>query len=119
MKCHRCNKAIIPEDSHDYGGQTLCDDCYMDALSPPRSCDPWAVHSAKKLEECSPTGLELNETQTRIVQLLEDLGEAEPAMICERLGVKPDELQREIAALRHMERVRGRKTDGGVVVCLW
>ena len=31
-----------PVPTRDFHGQLLCDDCYMDALSPARTCDPWA-----------------------------------------------------------------------------
>ena len=51
MKCHRC-KGIIPDgEENDFHGQILCEDCYMDLLSPPKMCDPWAVHSAKSFEK--------------------------------------------------------------------
>jgi hypothetical protein len=120
MKCQKCNCSVSEMTSHDHYGQILCDDCYMDALSPARSCDPWSVHSAKRLEAAGGKGLQLNDVQQRIVQFLKEVGEAERATICEQLKIDPDTLQREIAALRHMERVRGKpKEDGKVVICLW
>jgi hypothetical protein len=119
MKCTRCQAEIIENDSHEHCGQALCDDCYMDALSPARSCDPWAIHSAKRLEESGSQRLQLNETQERIVRFLSEAGEAEPATICERLHIDSVVLQRELAALRHMERIRGRNNEGKVVLRLW
>jgi len=91
----------------------------MDALSPARSCDPWAVYSAKRLESSGSQGLHLNETQERIVVFLEEVGEAEPEAICRKLEIDPDTFKREIAALRHMEKTRGRLKDGKVVLRLW
>jgi len=119
MKCQKCNSNVSEMNSHDHYGQILCDDCYMDALSPARSCDPWSVHSAKRLEASGGHGLPLNEIQERIVRFLKDVGEAEHATICQQLRIEPGTLQREIAALRHMERVRGKPKDGKVVLCLW
>ena len=49
MKCEKCGKSINPGQEYDHFDKLLCEDCYMDALSPARTCDPWAVHSAKSL----------------------------------------------------------------------
>ncbi|HTY21510.1 MAG TPA: hypothetical protein VMC85_00145 [Desulfomonilaceae bacterium] len=119
MNCHRCEREIPEDDAHEHYGQTLCDDCYMDALSPARSCDPWAVHSAKRLEAAGSQGLQLNEIQSRIVGFLQNAVEAEPTAICQGLQISEDTLKRETAALRHMERIRGRLKDGKVVLRLW
>ncbi len=118
MKCDRCQTEISDDEAHEHYGRTLCDDCYMDELSPARSCDPWAVHSAKRLEAAG-SRLVLNETQSRIVLFLEEAGEAEPSTICQRLQIDSATLQREVAALRHMERVRGGNKNGKVVLRLW
>ena len=90
----------------------------MDALSPARTCDPWAVHSAKTLEE-QEGGLEINEVQKKILQILEESGGIEPRLLVDRLQIKPSDLEREIAALRHMEKIRGELRDGKKVVRLW
>lgn len=29
-------------------GRTVCEECLMDILSPARTCDPWAVRSARQ-----------------------------------------------------------------------
>jgi hypothetical protein len=58
MQCDRCQANIEPGEEEQHLGQTLCEDCYMDALSPVKTCDPWAVHSAKSFEkhaESTPT----------------------------------------------------------------
>lgn len=118
--CEKCGVGIQEMDAHDHYGEILCDDCYMDALSPARSCDPWAVHSAKRLEMAGGSQkLPLNETQSRIVEFLKQVGEAEHAVICEQLQIDPKTLQREAAALRHMERIKGQKREDKVVLCLW
>jgi len=100
-------------------GQTLCEECYMQALSPARSCDPWAVRGAQALSQLDEGYSALSKTQTEILNLLEETGGAESEMIAERLGVTLPELQRELATLRHMEKVRGALREGKKVVCLW
>jgi DNA-binding MarR family transcriptional regulator len=91
----------------------------MDALSPVRTCDPWAVHSAKSLSKAGGGNLEINETQAKILQILKETGGVEPRVISERLQLRPSDLEREIAALRHMEKVRGELREGKRILRLW
>lgn len=118
MICEKCQRETPEEDSHDHFGQMLCDDCYMDALSPTRSCDPWAVHSAKRLE-ASGGGVTVNETQQRIIQFLTDKGDAEPGEVIRELKIEENQFLREVAALRHAEKVRATLKDGRKVLRLW
>jgi len=118
VNCEKCNAAIEAGEEREHYGKVLCEDCYMDALSPARTCDPWAVHSAKSLQE--QTGrTELNAVQEKILEILKETGGVEPKVLVERLQIKPADLEREIAALRHMEKVRGELRDGKKVVILW
>lgn len=116
MECERCRSRIPAGEERAFHGKVLCEDCYMDALSPARTCDPWAVHTAKSFpKEESP----LNDAQRSILEILKETGGVEPRVLSERLQMSPFDLEREIAALRHMERVRGRLEDGRRIVCLW
>jgi hypothetical protein len=114
MICDRCGVPIQAGEEMEYYGQTLCEECYMQALSPTRACDPWAVHSAQ-----SGGYSELTETQESILQVLGETGGVEAEVIAERLGMGLPELRRELATLRHMEKVRGELREGRKVVCLW
>ena len=116
MQCDRCGDPIEKGEERDMHGQVLCEDCTMDALSPARACDPWAVYTAKSLvkEEA-----ELNPVQKRILGVLRERGGVEPKVLAERLQIRPSDLEREIAALRHMERVRGELRGGKKVIVLW
>ncbi|HMK35116.1 MAG TPA: hypothetical protein VK463_08620 [Desulfomonilaceae bacterium] len=116
--CHRCGSAISRGDERDYYGRSLCEDCYMDALSPVRTCDPWAVHSAKQLGD-KTGGLHVNPLQEGILKILRETGGIEPGDLAVRLCLKPLELEREIAALRHMEKLRGELRNGRKYVVLW
>ncbi len=118
MKCHRC-KGIIPDgEENDLHGQILCEDCYMDLLSPPKMCDPWAVHSAKSFGK-NKNGLEVNPVQQKIIDTLKDKGLQDPKSLAEILQIKESDLERELAALRHMEKVRGELKDGKRMIRLW
>ena len=103
----------------DYGGQMLCEECYMQALSPARACDPWAVRSAQSLSELNEDYSELSAIQASILEVLRETGGTQAEVIAERLEMKMPELRRELATLRHMEKVRGEMREGKRVVCLW
>jgi len=116
MKCEKCGNTIINDDKYEYHGQILCEDCYMDALSPAKTCDPWAVYTAKSFsdkENC------LNETQEKILKILEETGGIEAEDLAEKLNLKLNDLQRELAALRHMEKLKAKMENGKKLICLW
>jgi len=93
----------------------------MDALSPLKACDPWAVHSAKSFEKHAESALILTPIQSEILSILRKTGGIEPQALVKELGGKltQKELEREFAALRHMEKARGEKRGDRVVWRLW
>jgi len=119
MKCDRCGEDIPAGDEIDHYGETLCEECYMRALSPARACDPWAVRSAQTLSQLDEDYSTLSDTQTNILQVLTETGGVAAEVIAERLALSLPELERELATLRHMEKVRGRMQAGEKIVCLW
>jgi hypothetical protein len=119
MTCDRCKGNIEEGEDRELHGQTLCEDCYIDALSPAKACDPWAVYSAKSFSKKDGTRIEITETQSKILQVLKETGGEEPKVIVERLQIKLLDLEREIATLRHMEMVRGELREGKKIIRLW
>jgi hypothetical protein len=51
VKCQKCQREVPEEETHQHLGETLCDDCYIDAMSPAKPCDPWAVYSATRTRQ--------------------------------------------------------------------
>ncbi|HAA02270.1 MAG TPA: hypothetical protein DCE18_02730 [Syntrophobacteraceae bacterium] len=121
MQCNQCRTTIEAGDEHQHHGRILCEDCYMDALSPAKSCDPWAVHAAKSLEKHSGGAVTLTPVQTEILNVLDSNGSLEPAALLERLAgrLTRAQLEREFAALRHMEKARAEKRGDQVVLRVW
>lgn len=121
MQCDRCHADIEPGDEKQHLGQTLCEDCYMNALSPVKACDPWAVHSAKSFEKHAESTPILTPVQSEILSILKETGGMEPQTLLEKLAAKltQKDLEREFAALRHMEKARGEKRGDRVVWRLW
>ena len=118
VMCDKCGSHIPEGDDREYYGRVLCEDCYMDALSPTRTCDPWAVHSAKQLGD-KIGGLQTSPMQTKILEVLTETGGMEPGDLARRLGIKPVELDRETASLRHMEKIRAELREGRKYIVLW
>ncbi len=116
MKCDRCGTPIEKGEERGYFGEVLCEDCYIDALSPTRICDPWAVYTAKSL---SGKDAMFSEVQQKILQVLQETGGVEIKALAEKLNLKLSDLQRELATLRHMEKVRAEMRGGRRVICLW
>jgi len=111
MKCQRCQRNIPEDESHTHLGETLCDDCYMDALSPAKPCDPWAVYSATRTRESSGLkGVEgLTPLQKEIYEFIKSQGKATGEEVMTRFNITQHELTNQIATLRHCELVRGQK----------
>jgi len=91
----------------------------MDLLSPLKGCDPWAVYSAKSFAKSRPQGPELTALQHRILNTIRERGSIEPKDLAGILNLKESDLERELAVLRHMEKVRGALSDGKHVTRLW
>ena len=119
MKCERCKKVVAEGEQRALHGQILCEDCYMDLLSPLRACDPWAVHSAMTFVKGAASDLKLTPVQQKIVDILEHEGPQELENLCERLKIKKTDLERDIAALRHMEKIRAELRDGEKYIVIW
>jgi ribosome-binding protein aMBF1 (putative translation factor) len=91
----------------------------MQIISPSRACDPWAVRSAQTLSKMDDSYSDLSESQAAILRALRETGGMEAAVLAGRLQMKLSELERELATLRHMEKVRGAMRAGKKVVILW
>jgi hypothetical protein len=81
MRCDKCRKNIEKGEERELYGQTLCEDCYIDTLSPSKACDPWAVYSAKSFSKGNESNVEITETQSKILQILKETGGVEARII--------------------------------------
>jgi DNA-directed RNA polymerase subunit RPC12/RpoP len=113
--CAKCNKEIEKQQGYEYQGKLLCEDCYMDILSPPKACDPWAVHSAQTFLKGKDKLSALTPLQLKLVNYLKQKGEATIEELVENLNLTEEELRREFAVLRHMEVLRATKKEGKIL----
>ena len=116
MKCDKCNSQIKNGDEREHAGQRLCEDCYMEVLSPLKPCDPWAVYTAKSL---SSNGSALTKLQGKILAVLKETNGIELELLAEKVGLKLSELEREIATLRHMEKLKAVMVGDKKVFRIW
>jgi len=116
MQCEKCGALIKPGEMMEHNGRKLCEDCYIHALSPSRTCDPWAVYTAKSF---SGRDAVFTPLQAKILKILEETGGVEPGALAEMLHMPLSEVEREFATLRHMEKARAKMQDGKKVICLW
>jgi predicted Rossmann fold nucleotide-binding protein DprA/Smf involved in DNA uptake len=119
MQCERCKAAIEDGEEKILHGQVLCEECFMDILSPVKACDPWAVYNAKTFAERQGRELYLNQVQEKILELLREEGPTEIDKLSDRLQIGMKDLERELATLRHMEKVRGELRDKRRFIRLW
>ncbi|MDD3580464.1 MAG: hypothetical protein PHW74_05540 [Desulfobacca sp.] len=116
-RCDRCQAEVEAEELREYAGQQLCEDCYLEAISPVRACDPWAVHTAKST--LATQGQQLTPPQQKLYDLVRDALEISLSEAAEQLGLSENELRREFATLRHMELLRAQPRPQGIVLTLF
>jgi len=116
MKCEKCATEITLGDSYEHSGQTLCEDCYLDIVATPKTCDPWAVYSAKKTMS---QDMILTEEQQKIFDLIKTKGPLTVEQICADLGFSEKVFRSNFATLRHMELAKGCKVKGQVCYTLF
>jgi predicted DNA-binding protein len=116
-QCARCGKKIEKHQCYEYQGNLFCEDCYMDTLSPPKACDPWAVHSAKTFLRGKDKLSALTPLQSKIVDYIREKGEATIEEMVENLNLAEEVLRREFAVLRHMEILKATK-KGDKIFCI-
>lgn len=119
IHCIKCGKNIEKQQCYDYQGGTFCEDCYMDILSPPQACDPWAVHSAKTFLKGRDKRSTMTPLQLKIVDYIRGKGEATIEEILENLNLTEEVLRREFAVLRHMEILKATKKGDKIFYLLF
>jgi hypothetical protein len=105
------------EEVREHDGKRLCEDCYLDAVSQVKTCDPWAVHLAKG--DKSRAGVNLTPRQDNLYQLVKDKTEISFADAASQLGLSEEEVRREFATLRHLELLRACKRGDFILMTLF
>ena len=110
-KCEKCASDIPPDEIREHAGRTLCEDCYLEIMVTPKTCDPWAVHSARNTVSQDPV---LTDVQRKIFDLIKAEGPLSLDRILTHLGISEEEFRRNFATLRHMELAKACKIEGQI-----
>ncbi len=93
----------------------------MYVTNPPKACDPLAVASAtsirKELGQSGTAGL--TELQKQICDIIEQRGQITRQELLAMLNIKPEELESQLAILRHCELTRAFKEGDKVYLTKW
>ena len=121
MKCNRCSQEIKEGDSYRHRGETLCEDCYLDIRLEVKACDPWAVYSATRSRESAGfKGTEgLTDLQREIYALVKRKGKVTREEVIGTLNLSEQEMQTQLATLRHCELIKGHKEGDKVYLILY
>jgi hypothetical protein len=117
MNCHRCGDRVEAEETREHDGKSLCEDCYLYAVSQVKTCDPWAVHLAKS--DKGRGALSLTPRQEQLYQLVKDQKEIAFAEAAHHLNLAEEEVRHEFATLRHLELLRACKRGDLVLITLF
>jgi len=109
VKCQLCGREVPLKESYVWSGFRICEDCYFERSSPVRTCDPWAVYSAKQALKISGAKAEeiLTEDQKRIYSLVKTKGKVTIEELLNQLKIPRHMLEAHIATLRHLELIKG------------
>ena len=118
MKCDRCGESVAPEEVREIHGQRVCEDCYMDLLSPARPCDPWAAMAAKSASQLSEGEESMTETQHGILDIL-GRGPLTLEDLARKSNLGQVQLERELATLHRMEKIGANLENGQRKYRLW
>lgn len=120
MICTRCQEEIPQGEEMDYMGKILCEDCYVDAISLPKTCDVAAVYSAKLARKLAgQKGTEgLTDLQKKIYEYVKVNGRVTPDALANEFQLNESQLQREFTTMRHCELLKGTKIDGIVYISI-
>lgn len=113
MRCVRCGKELGEEEILWKNGVILCEDCYMEE-GRVQACNPWAVRFAKIFSRIRQPNL--TQRQRQIYEIVTSMRRVRPRELAEKLGISLEEVQNEIAVLRHLELVKSRKEGKEVYV---
>jgi predicted HTH transcriptional regulator len=116
IKCQKCGVEVPRDDALKHGQRILCEDCYIDATHKVQTCDPLAVRSARLFRKT--LGLEaekgLTGQQKSIFEFIKTRGKVTATELVSEYHISPQEMENQIAILRHCELVKGQK-DGDTV----
>jgi hypothetical protein len=117
IKCDICGCDLSKEETYSLKGKTLCEDCHMEETHPVKICNPLPVRSAKKLTESKKDPKEsLSELQKSIYNHIVNNQNVTAKKLCTKFSLTEVKLNNQLAILRHLELVKGKKDGVNVYI---
>lgn len=113
MKCDQCQQELEENQRFTRGGRTLCEDCYLEEVSRPQVCDPWAAYNAQSYRESMGLKGEagLTELQRALYMLIKERKKVSVDDLQGAFDLSNNELMTSFAVLRHCGLVRAYKEN--------
>ena len=113
MKCDQCQQELREDEGFTRGDRTLCEDCYLEEISSPQVCDPWAAYVAQSYRESMGLKGEagLTELQKALYKFIKERKEVSVDDMQETFDLSQHELMTSFAVLRHCGLVRAYKEN--------
>lgn len=117
VKCQICGAEVSSREIYLWSGLKICEDCYFEKVSPVRVCDPVALLHAKTLRAAGAKPEErLTDVQKAILNYILSKGKATLEDLSNELKIPRRELETQIAILRHLELVKGKKEGNQIYI---
>ncbi|MEF8824451.1 MAG: hypothetical protein V5B78_13190 [Desulfohalobiaceae bacterium] len=109
MQCAKCRASIDRDEAYSMNNMTFCEDCYLDQVAQPKTCNPWAVYMAKQTGGDKSS---LTQLQQRLLDYIQENWPVSRERICSDLGLTDDDFQTNFSVLRHLELARACQVNG-------
>ena len=115
-KCDVCGCDLSNEESYSLKGKTLCEDCHMEETHPVKICNPLPVRAAKKIASSKDPKDSLSELQKAIYNHIVHNQKVTAKQLCSKFNLTEVKLNNQLATLRHLELVKGKKDGNNVYI---
>ena len=116
-KCHICGCDLSDEEIYSLNGKTLCEDCHMEETHPVKICNPLPVMAAKKITSNNKDPKDsLSELQKTIYNHIEKNQKVTIKELCSEFNLTEVKMNNQLATLRHLELVKGKKDGANVYI---
>lgn len=116
MRCTQCGQSVPEGENYSHAGKELCEDCYLEAVSIPKTCDLLSVRAARVDRESRGIKGEegLLPIQKEIFIFVKEKQKVTREEIAGRFNLSPKELEKHFAVLRQGELAKANK-EGNTV----
>jgi recombinational DNA repair protein (RecF pathway) len=130
MRCDKCQSEVPDDEIYAHAGMSLCEDCYIVAMSRPKTCDVGAVSAARASREL--LGQKGAEGLTPMQRKFYDYVKEKGSVLQEELigymknsypNMTIEDGEGIFATLRHLELIKGHREGAGagfkVYIDIW